>query len=56
MEFGDGSYILDGVDGTELVGIYVDVSVNPLIVELDAAMIDDTIVVAFMVTVDCLLH
>lgn len=56
MEFGNGSYILDGVDGTELVGIYVDVGVNPLVIELDAAMVDDAIVVAFMMTVDRLLH
>ena len=56
MEFGDGSYILDGVDGSEFVGIYVDVGVNPLVVELDAAMVNNAIVVAFMMTIDCLLH
>ena len=56
MEFGDWSYVLDGVDGVESVGIYVDIGVNPLVIELDAAMIDDAIIAAFMMTVDCLLY
>ena len=56
VKFGDGSYVLDGVDGAEFIGIYIDIGVNLLVVELDAAMVDDAIVVAFMMTVDCLLH
>ena len=56
MKFGDGSYVLDGVDRTEFIGIYVDIGVNPLVIELDAAMVNNAIVVAFMMTVDRLLH